>query len=612
MPFWVALLALGVVVSISVVPGAYTVDDNNYLINVLALRQGHVTIANTAGLAPSRELLFFDPGPQHRAVNSTPVASTAPPLYALLALPFSWLGWRGLVAVNTLAYLATIVIVFLYGQRYSTEAATAWLAAGAFALGGCMIDYALGVWPHALSILLCTAAIVAAGRAIDGGGVSLAAAAGFLLALATGVRYQNAVVLGSVGGALALWASPRLKTVASFVVAAAVPLSASAAINHARLDSWNPISKGPGYLGIPVLQDARSSVLDPLVMFWARLVDFSTQPQLHGPDVEGWLRYDAATGAHLMLGITLKKALLQSAPWAVLAFLLFVLAWAPTFRIPGAQRRQLRLLSLVTFAILLTFAFSGVTRHDGMSFNMRYLLEVLPLAAVAFAWALEQRGLRAATLGTGAGLGAGLVLLIVLGTPMVGGPEVRLWTVRQLAILRIPLVLAAVLTILWLLDRAGYGSRFLLSLTVGACLAWGFTLHLSTDVLTAQALRRENRIRSEALKRVVPDGSALVAYRGNSNAAVSLLFDRDVVILDARADEGADAPSLIRALLARDRRVFVLENGFPAEVLERIMGGFERSPVRDGELRLLELRTSAQSERPPGSSFRAARRAWPG
>ena len=87
--------------------------------------------------------------------------------------------------------------------------------------------------------------------------------------------------------------------------------------------------------------------------------------------------------------MTLKKAFLQSAPWAILALILFIVAWAPAFRIPAEQRRQLRFQSLITFAILVTFAAAGVTRHDGLSFNERYLLEVLPLTAVAFGWALN-------------------------------------------------------------------------------------------------------------------------------------------------------------------------------------------------------------------------------
>jgi hypothetical protein len=218
-----AVAALGVIVSATVVPGVFTADDNNYLINVLALREGRVTVANTEGLSPSRELLAFDPGPSTRAVSSTPVASNAPPLYAPLALPFVPFGWRGLVFLNTFAYLITVIIVFRYAQRYASEASTPWIAAGAFALGGFAIEYAQGLWPHALSIALCTAGIVAVGRVVDGGRLSMAAAAGFLLALATGIRYQNAIVLAAACGAIVLWAEHRWRAVGAYVLAAAGP-----------------------------------------------------------------------------------------------------------------------------------------------------------------------------------------------------------------------------------------------------------------------------------------------------------------------------------------------------------------------------------------------------
>ena len=97
------------------------------------------------------------------------------------------------------------------------------------------------------------------------------------------------------------------------------------------------------------------------------------------------------------------------------------------------------------------------------------------------------------------------------------------------------------------------------------------------------AFARRKLAETQALGRVLPDGSALVAYTGYKDAAVPLLFDRDIVILDARADEGKDAPILIRELLGRNRRVFVLEDGFPGEVLSGVLSGWQvcRSRTRD-------------------------------
>jgi hypothetical protein len=600
------LVVLGVIVSVTVVPGVFTTDDNNYLINVIALRQGRFTVANTEGLSPSRELLSFDPSPWGRAVDSTPVASTAPPLYALLALPFSSLGWRGLVALNTLAYLATMVMVFLYAQRYATEASTAWLAVAAFALGGYVIEYAQGVWPHALSIALCTGGIIAAGRGIDykdswdpgdpgdsrdggNGRPSLAAAAGVLLGIATGVRYQNAVVLAVAGGALALWSPRRWKALASFVLAAAVPLTASAAINHIRLGSWNPISKGPGYLRVPLVEDPAVSLFDPLVMFWARVVDFSVRPPLLGYT---WVTYDPVTGAHLMIGATLQKALLQSAPWAMLAFILFVVAWMPRFRMPDARRRQTRLLSLVALAIMMTFAFAGVSRHQGLSFNQRYLIELLPLAAIGFAWALDGLKPSVRPLLVGSLWGVLIVVLILRATPIGGGPQDPLWLLRQLALLKVPLLLSASLGVLWFVARSRERVRPLLAGAAGLCLAWGLTLHLGDDVQASHRLRGGRLAESQALGAVLTDGSALVAYTGYKDAAFPLLFNRDIVILDARADEGKDAPILIRELLDRNRRVFVLQSGFPGEVLHRVLSGWQVVRIVHPGVDLVELLAS--------------------
>ncbi|HEX5475765.1 MAG TPA: hypothetical protein VFX12_13980 [Vicinamibacterales bacterium] len=580
LPLLLALVVLGAVLTATVVPGVFTIDDDNYLVNVLALRQGRVTIGNTEGLPPSRELLFFDPGPWGRAVTSTPVASTAPPLYAPLALPFSVAGWRGLVALNTLAYLVTIALIFVYVRRYAPAASAPWIAAGAFALGGFVIEYAQGLWPHALSIALCTAGILAAGTAIDrdrGGGPRPAAAAGFLLAVAAGIRYQNAVIVAAAGVGILLWSERRRVALCAFAAAAAIPVAASAAINHARLASWNPISKGPAYLRVSPLS---SSFFDPLVMFWARMVDFTVRPPLAGPTV-GWDRYDRLTGAHLMAGLTLQKAFLQSAPWAVLAFVLFALAWTTAFPMPAARRRQLRMLSLIAAAPVVTFAFSGVQRHDGISFNQRYLLELLPMAAVAFAWSLAEFQLRLRLLALGALAGICLAVAIV-AMPM--------GTARFLAELKLPLALAAALAITWFLARSHPALLPVMSLAAGLCLGWALALHLADDVQASRLLRTVNLARTRALASVVPDVSALVTYGGNKDASVPLLFDRDVVILDARADEGHDAPALIRALLTRGRRVFVVPGGFPRQVLLRVLSGWQVLPAGHTEGALLELR----------------------
>jgi hypothetical protein len=586
----IALIAIGVILTASVVPGIFTVDENNYLITVLGLRHGHVTVANTAGLSPSRELLFFDPGPWGRSVNVTPVASTAPPLYSLIALPFSFMGWRGLVALNTLAYLATIAMVFSYARRYSSNTTTPWLAASTFAFGGFSIEYAVGLWPHSLSVALSTAGIFAAGLLIETGGQGLAPLSGFVLGLATGVRYQNALVLAVVGaGIVAFEGRHRWRSTLEFGISALVPLSVSAAINHARLGTWNPVSKGPDYLYVPLVQQSGSSWFDPFVMFWARVVDYSIRPVPPNEGFEGWFVHDPTTGANLMLGIIQKKALLQSAPWAFLGLLVFVLTWLPHQRKNAEQYRQLRLLSILTLTILGAFAVAGVTRDDGLSFNQRYLLELVPLLAVAFGFALDGIALGRRPLLMGATISSVLLMLVLAGTPITQGVDSGAWIVRQVFLLKAPLLLALALGITWMAQRYSTPSRSALAFAVGLCLGWAATLHLADDVLISRLLRTQHRARTSVLAAVVPDGSAVIAFWGNKDTIGPLLFDRDLIILDPRADQGADASVLIHELLRSRRRVFVLDEGFPPEVRRRVIGDFEMSRTSNADITIGEL-----------------------
>ena len=589
----VALATLGIVMSAFVIPAPFTVDDNNYLVNVLALRQGRVTVANTEGLTASRELLFFDPGPWERDVKATPVASTAPPLYAPIALAFSLFKWRGLVALNTLAYLFTTALVFVYARRHAAAPSTAWLAAIAFALGGFAIEYALGVWPHALSVALVFAAVFLAGRSIETDAVRPAAAAGFLLASAAGVRYQNAVLLAAVGAGIFLLSRRRWRLALAFVLCAAAPLAISSAINHARFGSWNPISKGPGYLRVAVSGQPGGTAMDTLVLFWSQVVDYSARPQLADPTTRAWLTYDPVSGAHVMLGWIQKKSLLQSAPWMVVSLMTFATAWRLGATADRARQRQLRLMGIVVGSMLAVFSFAGVGRHDGLSFNQRYLLEIVPFAAVAFAWSLDNELLRLDHLLPGVVLGAAGVLLILMLTPVDAVVQTTLWSARHLAISKVPLFITAFLAIAWLGSRFWLRRWLPLGLAVGVALGWGLTLHLADDVVGENLLRRHNRARGEIFSRVLPERSALVAYWANRDAAVPLLFDRDIVILDAGADGGADAPGLIRDLLSQGRRVFLLPIGLSPQVIDHIRSGLSSSRVAAEELELFELRAGA-------------------
>jgi hypothetical protein len=601
----ITALVAGLALSVTVVPAVFTIDEDNYLVTVLGLREGRLSVPGTEGLPPSPELLYFDPSGSVRAVESTPVASTAPPLYAPLALPFATLGWRGLVALQTLSFLALVMIVFAYARLHATSPSTPWLAAAAYALGGYSIEYAQGLWPHMLAAALTTGAVYLAAQlrlrsGTDGNGaggagggaaavLGLAFGAGLAAGLSAGLRYQNVFFAGCVGlGVLLL--TPRRRFRASLLYAAgvALPLASSSLFNYFRLGSWNPISKGPGYLSFTERPRLHGFTGDTLLMAWARVVDYGTRPSLAGTDHAAYMFRDPAAGAWL-IGSAVKKAWLQSAPWIVLALAAGAGAWLLLLwrRRAGTTTadRELRAIALIVFPVIGMFSAAGVWRTDGLGFNQRYFLELVPLAAVAFAWSLDRLKLERTWLLAGALAGTAIGGIALLRPP--GDP------VRALALLRVPLVIAALLLVLWLFHqvRPTATGRWVTVLAGGA-LGWALAVHVGDDLHASRGLRRQNLFLRGVYGQALPPPpapSALVAWWGLKDAAGPLQIDRDLVILDAHNDRGESLPEMIDALLADGRRVFVIINGFPPQVLSAALAGRVVVSVREAAPVLVEV-----------------------
>ena len=564
-----ALLVLGSALTASVVPGPFSIDENNYLVTVVGLMQGRLTVPGTEGLPPSRELLYFDPAGLSRQVLETPVVSNVPPLYSFIAAPFSLLGWRGLVALNTLCFLATVLLVFAYARRHSSGPMTPWIAAFAFALGSYSLEYAQGVWPHMLTVFLCSAAVVAASRAWHEQQLRWALVAGISVGIATGVRYQNILFAAALGLGLVLLAPRRFRLASAYGFGLAIPLAMSSVLNGLRMGYWNPISKGPGYLPSTRTLSSGDALTDAVKMAWARVVDYSFRPPMTGSAVESFLQPDPTTGAYIVVG-AVKKAWLQSSPWMVLPLLLVLLAWLPPsgFRkvLGATPQQELRLLSIPVVLTLLMFSTSGIYRTDGFCFNQRYFHELVPLMAVSLAWAADGVSLRREWILGGALLGAlaAIPALVLLEADSA---------VAQLVLLRAPLALALLLAVAWLVARARRSTALAMSLVLGATLAWALMVHLADDLPASRSLRRSRYEYQKLLGPFLVDGSAVFARSGIKDALGPLQLQRDIVILNPALDEAVAMRETIDALLDGGRRVFLARNALPTEALEGTLAG---------------------------------------
>jgi hypothetical protein len=571
----IALGALGIVLVATAIRGEFTVDESNYLVTVVGLRHGTLTVPGTANLTPSVELAYFDPTSRARRNPTSPIGSTAPPLYAFLALPFSFFGWRGLVALNTLAYLATIVLVFVLAKRHAARPSTPWIAAVTMAVGGYSIEYAQAVWPHALSAALCLAAFWLAALCRSTDRPRLALLAGLVAGLAIGVRYQNLVLAAAVGLGLLLWSSRRVAAAALFGAGCLVPLAACSYINHVRLGSWNPVSKGSGYFALGEAGTLAGRVTESARVLYAKVVDFSTHPVPNDTIAEAssWWERDPKTGVVIFYG-GIKKALLQSSPWLALAFVGLALAFRRSAGgdVKTPQRNELRSLALVIAAVLLFFAYAGFARHDGISFNQRYFIELVPLGAVAAAWTLERRRFapRALLLGAEIGIAIGLLVLL-LGTET---------TARQRLEMMVPLAIAAAL-LLAFAPRAT--ERFPRALTgaFAATVAWAAVIHVGEDLRASRRCRTFKRSMLAAVEPWLPNGSvALIGNKPWSDVLAVTLLNRDGVIADTWVDRGASVSRLAGDLVADGRRTFVLAPGMSRAVLADLRSAYTLTPVR--------------------------------
>jgi hypothetical protein len=339
--------------------------------------------------------------------------------------------------------------------------------------------------------------------------------------------------------------------------------------------------------------------MEALQALYAKIIDFSTHPPMgggatgHGADRWRWAP-DAELGAYLVHG-AVKKALLQSAPWIAMALVLLAIAWRPRQHAPpastlpprpgptpaagaagalsSAATEEARALSIVVAGVVLLFALSGFGRQDGLCANQRYLLELVPVTALALGLAVDRLDLPRPALLAGA-MAAVLVALGVLWPDL--DPRLR---VRGL--LLFPLLLAATSASAFIVLRLGFDRVralvALLAALTGACLAWAAAVHLGDDLPAAYRRRLGAAALADRWDGVLPARAALFVHFAGRDASAPLHLGRDLLLVDSWLDAGRDAPRVADELLRSGRRVFLDLALVPAPIAARIRG---QHPIR--------------------------------
>jgi hypothetical protein len=414
-----ALLAVHLAVStFGVVPGHLSVDETVY-------HQATRDLVATGSLGLQtgyEELGSPELANLHIWVHDGRVVPSYPYLFPALAAPFfALLGYRGLFVLNALAFVGVALSVYALARRLFADRVVALDATLLFSLGTFAWEYSQAAWPHALSLLFVTGAVLLAVVALQASGpraLGAALAAGVVAGLAPGVRLDAVVALPAVLLPL-LFARPARPREAALAIAGAVPgLALLSLTNLAKFGSANPLSYGSpftgGMFGVylpgialagvalaaawlltrerarPLLARHGRALAAGLALValacgaipavravtgwtWALAIDLRA---LDADRVSTWV--PRTPGGGLVYVDGLKHSLLQSLPW---------LAILAVFVVRGRDRGARGALALLAVVPVMAVAENCLWGHDGgLSLNLRLMLHALPFLAILGAY----------------------------------------------------------------------------------------------------------------------------------------------------------------------------------------------------------------------------------
>lgn len=510
--------------------GPYSIDELVYQAMVDGFARNHsLAVSNGYSDYPSESLKLWV-----LVEYSGQLYPQYPSGWAVVASPAYLLaGVRGVIFVNTLAAIATVLLVWISARAIFDDVRPAFLAALLYALATFAVDYAFGIWPHAASTCLLTVALAALATSHGkGDGRELAAigVAGLAVGLAMNLRTDSVIAVPIVG----LWAlttfNRPFRALWVFALALAPGLLLAAAMNFQKFGMFSPLtygrqgrSGGATNLGFyaPLLplvivasilslalgfQKVRVAMRRPAVVMivlalavltalllppvgdvvhrlvtglWVLVFDFQSFPDTNRPEVVA-----LGDGTFRFWGLA-KKSLIHSVPYAAGILVL----WRGRAQYPPGSPLWLCLLMCCLW--VLPFSFGQF--HGGLSNNMRYFGPILPALSILAVAAWKQMPSTPTNWRSVLLIGFLIVLAASIPPHLKGQPPYYIWDYA------VPGVLATLLAVLSMIFVVG-GSRVDRALFVTmwravfvACVALATVSAYYFDLSVSQSQRARNQ-----------------------------------------------------------------------------------------------------------------------
>jgi len=529
----VVLLAAGFAVS----PGLFTIDEALYsAASQTFLANGHFGIENGWPEFSSDDLRLSLLVEGRRGLVSQYPGGHSIVGAQLLRI----FGERGLMLGNVFAGIAMMFALRALAVRLFGDTTAALVAIGLLLAATFWLEYVFAVWPHAISALCVTLALICTLDCLDAetGFGRKAIMAGAVIGFGMLMRVDTILAIPAIGLIVWLFARRPVRVLALLGLGFVPFIALASAVNFAKLGTLNPLSygqDGPTATNLSAhMVPIAILALGAIFAFASRLVTWRPSRRGYGLAlaagiavviVSATARHIAETylsGAWVLVGdITaiadrrqgieempgglllfwghFKKALGQSMPWLGLLLL--------AVHQPADKHARRSQIVILIFAAVWSLPFFMVSWHGGLASNMRYLLPLVPFLC---AWVaklmldLSQTVPRARTsLAIGAAIGFWLLITWNAFHPTgIGGVQQVLSTYLLLAITS----LAMLSGIRWSWQHQ---TRLACLVAAGAGLA-AAAFFSFTDFMTAQSDRATNRRYSEALS-TLPDRALVYA-----------------------------------------------------------------------------------------------------
>ena len=567
------------------VPGLFSIDDVTYLFMAHSFAKNH-TFEIWNGFDEFKTAYFgiFEP-----VYYKNKMYGKYPHLYPIIAYPFySSFGINGLFYINIISFVLTIFILYKFTNLLFSDNKLSLIVTCIYSFCTFSFEYAVGLWPHMLSVFLSLSAYLFFERSFldDKRKNSFLILSGLLTGIAVGVRLQNIITAAIISLTILVFSKEKLKNLFSFLSGLLLVITSIGYINLNRFGSIDPFSYGhykgknikyfldyPGFLLlfaafflffflifrfkniilstgknfvkpvltiisilvlITLLADPKWTFFNFLKNIYTNVIDLSfffNKDLIHGQ------RADIAYFGHI------KKSILQSCPFLILSFLSPWIMKKESF-----DKRKLFLLSASFFLQLMfisTFFF-----HGGFAFNVRYGLELLPFAVILCCYTIKDIKIKKSHIT----LAAIFFILIAAQNRLFSNQS--LW--KQLSILYLPLLLSVILISFFFLNAISKSNRakYLLGLMALLSFTYGMTMTFTEDFLSSRNIRKGHQNITDELSKIIRNDSLIIMEIDKTVDIAAIMAVKKVRI----ASKGKQYKDLVNFYLKKQIPVYLISN----------------------------------------------------